>query len=51
VFLAPGRHRVEFRYRQPSVFVGLGITVATLVALGAAGLAARRRGQRAPAPA
>jgi uncharacterized membrane protein YfhO len=50
VFLAPGRHRVEFRYRQSSVFVGLGITLATVAALGVAGLMARRRGRRAPAP-
>ena len=50
VFLAPGRHRVEFRYRQSSVFVGLGVTVATLGALGAAGLVALRRGRRTDAP-
>jgi hypothetical protein len=48
VFLAPGRHRVEFRYRQPGVFVGLGITVVTLAALVAAGAVARRRARRAP---
>ena len=33
VFLATGRHRLEFRYRQPGVFVGLGITLVTLAAL------------------
>jgi len=43
VFLSAGRHRVEFRYRQPAVFVGLGVTIATLGALGAAWLLARRR--------
>jgi hypothetical protein len=51
VFLAPGRHRVEFRYRQPSVFVGLGVTVGTLAALGIAGATALRRGRRASAGA
>jgi hypothetical protein len=51
VFLAPGRHRVEFRYRQPRVFVGLGITVATLAVLGAAGAVVLRRGRRGSAPA
>jgi hypothetical protein len=45
VFLTAGRHRVEFRYRQPSVFVGLGLTIATLAALGGAGLLAWRRGR------
>jgi hypothetical protein len=50
VFLAPGRHRVEFRYRQPSVYVGLGVTLATLGVLGAAGLVALRRGRRAATP-
>ena len=48
VFLAPGRHRVEFRYRQPGVLVGLGITVVTLAALGAAVAVARSRARRAP---
>jgi hypothetical protein len=48
VFLAPGRHVVEFRYRQPSVFVGLGITLATLGALGLAAVVGRRRGRAAP---
>jgi hypothetical protein len=51
VFLSPGRHRVEFRYRQPSVFAGLGITVATLAALGLAGVIARRRAGRVSPPA
>lgn len=51
VFLSPGRHRVEFRYRQPSVFVGLGISFATLAALGVAGVVALRRGRRALSPA
>ncbi len=50
VFLTPGRHRVEFRYRQPSVFVGLGITLATLAALGVAGAAGLRRDRRVGAP-
>jgi hypothetical protein len=50
VFLLPGRHRVEFRYRQPSVYVGLGVTLATLGALGVAGLVALRRGRRAATP-
>jgi hypothetical protein len=48
VFLAPGRHAVEFQYRQPSVFVGIGITLATLGALGVAGLTARRRVRSGP---
>jgi hypothetical protein len=47
VFLAPGRHTVEFRYRQPSVFAGLGITLATLGALGVAAVVARRRDRTA----
>jgi hypothetical protein len=51
VFLSPGQHRVEFRYRQPGVLVGLGITVVTLAALGAAGAVALRRPRRAPARA
>lgn len=49
VFLSAGRHRVEFRYRQRGVFVGLGVTIATLGALGAAWLLARRRRTAAPA--
>jgi Dolichyl-phosphate-mannose-protein mannosyltransferase len=48
VFLAPGRHRVEFRYRQPGVFVGLGITAVTLAALGVAGTVALGRARRVP---
>jgi hypothetical protein len=51
VFLTPGRHRVEFRYRQPSVLVGLGITLATLGALGVAGLLGWRRGRAPASPA
>lgn len=51
VFLTPGRHRVEFRYRQPSVLVGLGLTLATLVALGAAAAMALRRRRRTGSPA
>jgi hypothetical protein len=43
VFLPPGRHQVEYRFRQPSVFVGLGITLATLGALAVAWIAAGRR--------
>jgi hypothetical protein len=43
VFLPPGPHRVEYRFRQPSVFVGLGITLATLGALGVAWIVASRR--------
>jgi len=39
---------VEFRYRQPSVLAGLGITLATLGALGIAAVVGRRRGQAAP---
>jgi hypothetical protein len=50
VFLAPGRHRVEFQYHQPSVFVGLGITLATLGALGVAGVLAGRREHPTPPP-
>ena len=48
--LAAGRHQVEFRFRQPSVFVGLGITLATL---GVARIVAGRRrpGDSAPGPA
>jgi hypothetical protein len=49
VFLSPGRHHVEFRYRQPSVFVGVAVTVATLAILGAACVVAWRRGRRGPA--
>jgi hypothetical protein len=51
VFLAPGRHTVEFRYRQANVFVGLGITLVTLGALGVAAVVARRRDRSAPPPA
>jgi hypothetical protein len=43
VFLPAGRHRVEFRFRQPSVFVGLAVTLATLGALGAAWIVTARR--------
>jgi uncharacterized membrane protein YfhO len=50
VFLPPGQHRVEFHYRQPSAYVGLGLTLATLGALGIAGLVTLRRGQRAGKP-
>ena len=49
VFLSPGRHRVEFRYRQPNVFLGLGVTIATFLALGVAGVIGLRR-ERRPAP-
>jgi hypothetical protein len=51
VFLAPGRHRVELRYRQQGVLVGGGITLVTLgtlAALGAAGAVALSRARRAP---
>jgi hypothetical protein len=37
--LAPGRHVIEFRYQQPSFWVGLAVSLGTLVALGAGGLA------------
>ncbi|HEX2501569.1 MAG TPA: hypothetical protein VHO73_08925 [Methylomirabilota bacterium] len=47
VFLAPGRHQVEFRYRQPSVFVGLGVTIATLLGLGIGAATVIRRERRA----
>jgi hypothetical protein len=43
VFLPPGRHRVEFRFRQPTVYAGLAITLATLGALGVAWIVAGRR--------
>ena len=43
VFLPAGRHQVEFRFRQPTVFVGLGITLATLGALGVAWIVGGRR--------
>ena len=43
VFLPAGRHQIEFRFRQPSVFVGLGITLATLGALGVAWIVSGRR--------
>ena len=46
VFLSGGRHRVDFRFRQPSVFVGLAITLATLGALGAAWIVTGRRRPR-----
>ena len=51
VFLAPGAHRVEFRYSQPSVFIGLGVTLVTLALLGAGGILAWRRRRRAAGPA
>jgi hypothetical protein len=51
VFLTPGRHRVEFRYRQPSVLVGLGLTLATLAGLGAGGIRMWRRRREASPPA
>jgi hypothetical protein len=50
IFLTPGRHTVELRYRQPNVFVGLGITLATLGALTVAAVIARRRGRVALPP-
>lgn len=37
--LAPGRHMVEFRYQQPSFWIGLAVSLGTLVALGAGSLA------------
>jgi hypothetical protein len=40
---------VEFRYRQPSVYIGVGVTLATLAGLGVAGILAARH-RRAPAP-
>ena len=43
VFLSGGRHRVDFRFRQPSVFVGRASTHATLGALGAAWIVTGRR--------
>jgi hypothetical protein len=43
VFLSEGRHRVDFRFRQPSVFVGLAVTLATLGALGGAWIVTGRR--------
>jgi hypothetical protein len=46
VFLSGGRHRIDFRFRQPSVFVGLAITLATLGALGAAWTVTSRRRPR-----
>ena len=50
VFLAPGRHQLEFRYRQPLVWLGLTITLATVVILAVAGAFAliRSRPVRAP---
>jgi hypothetical protein len=48
VLVAPGRHVVEFRYRQPSVFAGLGLTLVTLGALGVAAVVGRRRRRAAP---
>jgi hypothetical protein len=51
VFLSPGRHQVEFRYRQSSVFVGLGITIATLLALGIGAATVLRRERRASSSA
>jgi uncharacterized membrane protein YfhO len=51
VFLSPGRHQVEFRYRQPSVFVGLGVTIATLLAFGIGAVTVLRRERRAPSSA
>ena len=38
VFLGPGRHQLEFRYCQPLVWVGLTITLATVVILAVAGV-------------
>ncbi len=50
VFLDAGRHEIEFRYRQPSVLVGLAVTATTVAALGAgAVLAVTRRRGRGPA--
>jgi hypothetical protein len=43
VFLPAGRHQIEFRFRQPSVFVGFGITLATFGALGVAWIVGGRR--------
>jgi uncharacterized membrane protein YfhO len=47
VYLEPGSHVVEFRYRQPAFWVGLAVTAATVLALLAGGVVAWRR--RAPA--
>ncbi len=47
--LQPGRHVVEFRYRQPSFWVGLALSLGTIGAVVTGGLVAgRRRGKRAP---
>jgi len=43
VHLAPGSHVVEFRYRQPGFWVGLGVSGATALALALGGVLAWRR--------
>jgi hypothetical protein len=44
--LAPGRHTIEWRYRQPSVWIGLAVSLVTLAALAAGGLLSIRRARR-----
>ncbi len=48
VYLEPGSHVVEFRYRQPAFWVGLAITGVTVLALLGGGVVAWRRRVRPP---
>jgi hypothetical protein len=43
VYLTPGSHVVEFRYRQPAFWVGLSVTGGTVLALLVGGVLAWRR--------
>ena len=49
VYLTPGSHVVEFRYRQPAFWLGLAITGVTVLALLGGGVVAWRRRVRPPA--
>ncbi len=46
VRLAPGEHRVRFVYRPTPLYVGIAVSLATALALAAAALVGRRRGER-----
>lgn len=53
LLLAPGHHIIEFRYAQPSFWVGPAISLGTLLALAGGGLAAwwgSRKADHASAP-
>ena len=44
--LGPGSHVVEFRYRQPAFWLGLGVSGVTVLGLAIGGVLAWRRRAR-----